>query len=291
MTRKLWLAALILLGWSPLLLSQGRLVGRVADEENNPVAAATVYVVSPNFTQATLTNASGYFTFLDIPLGNYLLKAYKRGFPSWQKDLNISSALTFRVDVKLVEKPVALAAAESKPAQREGQREAREARESKPTRPKMEREEKQPDIAQAPALAAPQAEPKPEPKPETVSDIEIEKEEGLRQSVQAAKEVLSSDAVKPDTKPEIVGGMEALNRKIIYPAIARERGLQGGVIAKVNVDKLGFVTKVTILRSTDPSFSEEVFRVLSDDVRFKPATLNGQPVAASAVIYVEFKLQ
>lgn len=273
------------------MLSQGRLVGRVADEENNPVAAATVYVVSPNFTQATLTNASGYFTFLDIPLGNYLLKAYKRGLPSWQKDLSISSASTFRVDVKLVEKPVTLAAAESKPTQREVQREAREAKESKLTRPKIEREEKQPDIAQAPAPAAPQAEPKPEPKPETISDTDIEKEEGLRQSVQAAKEVVASDAVKPDTKPEIVGGMEALNRKIIYPAIARERGLQGGVIAKVSVDKLGFVTKVTILRSTDPSFSEEVFRVLSDDVRFKPATLNGQPVAASAVIYVEFKLQ
>ncbi|MFN3386707.1 MAG: carboxypeptidase-like regulatory domain-containing protein, partial [Candidatus Thermochlorobacter sp.] len=47
--------------------SQGRLVGRVTDESNNPVAAATVYVISPSLTQATITNALGYFTFLDLP--------------------------------------------------------------------------------------------------------------------------------------------------------------------------------------------------------------------------------
>ncbi|MCS7210019.1 MAG: TonB family protein [Chloroherpetonaceae bacterium] len=290
---RLLLFAVFTLVFCSLSFSQGRLVGRVADESNNPVAAATVYVVSPNLTQATVTNASGYFTFLDLPFGSYVLKAYKRGFPSWQKELSISAASTFRVDVRLVEKPTVIASAETKPVQKE----AREAKETKPARPKEEREGKPPVLAQAPAPAAPApaapapAAAQPEPKPQTVSDDDIDKEEGLRQSVQAAKDVAASDAVKPDTKPEIIGGMEALNRKIIYPAIARERGLQGGVIAKVSVDKLGFVTKVTILRSTDPSFSEEVFRVLSDDIRFKPATLNGQPVAASAVIYVEFKLQ
>lgn len=275
--------------------SQGRLVGRVTDEDNNPLAAATVYVVSPSFTQATITNASGYFVFLDLPLGNYALKAYKRGFPSWQKDLNVASASTFRIDVKLAEKPVTLASAENRPAKKETHREEKDAKESKPVRQKAEREEKQPDIARAPAPptvpnATPAPSAQPESKPQAVSDDEIEKEEGLRQSVQAAKDVAVSDAAKPDTKPEIIGGMDALNKKIIYPTIARERGLQGGVIARVSVDKLGFVTKVTIVRSTDPSFSEEVFRVLSDDIRFKPATLNGQPVAASAVIYVEFKL-
>ncbi len=270
--------------------SQGRLVGRVTDESNNPVAAATVYVISPSLTQATITNASGYFTFLDLPLSNYLIKAYKRGFPIWQKDFNLSTASTFRMDVRLTEQTV-LAATETKSYKDKDKEIHREAKDIKRPRPKTEREEQEErTVAQAPAPAPAAAPTQNESKAQSVSDTEIEQEEGLRQSVQTAKEVAVSDAVKPDTKPEIIGGMEALTRKIVYPTIARERGLQGGVIAKVNVDKQGFVTKVTILRSTDPSFSEEVFRVLSDDIRFKPATLNNQPVAAPAVIYVEFKL-
>ncbi len=272
--------------------SQARLVGRVADEENQPVAATVVYVISSNFTQATLTNASGYFTFLDVPIGNYLLKAYKRGLPTWQKDINLSSPSTIRLDIKLAEKPVALAAADAKAAGKVTAKEPKERdlAEARPARPKPEQEPKPDQEKKEPERAATPAPPQPEPKAETISDTDIDKEEGLRQSVESAKLTLASDAIKPDTKPELIGGMEALNRKIIYPAIARERGLQGGVIAKVSVDPLGFVRKVTILRSTDPSFSEEVFRVLNEDVRFKPATLNGQPVAAAAVIYVEFKL-
>jgi protein TonB len=270
--------------------SQARLVGRVADEENQPLAAAIVYVISPNFTQATLTNASGYFTFLDLPIGNYLLKAYKRGLPTWQKDISLSSPSTIRLDVKLAEKPTTLAAADAKTPSKVTAKEPKERdlADARPTRPKPEQapkpeqEKKEPERTAAPLP--------PEPKAETLSDADIDKDEGLRQSVEEAKLTTASDAIKPDTKPELIGGMEALNQKIIYPAIARERGLQGGVIAKVSVDPLGFVRKVTILRSTDVSFSEEVFRVLSEDVRFKPAMLNGKPVAAAAVIYVEFKL-
>jgi len=275
--------------------SQARLVGRVTDEENQPLAAAIVYVISSNFTQATLTNASGYFTFLDLPIGNYLLKAYKRGLPTWQKDISLSSPSTIRLDVKLAEKPTTLAAADAKTPSKVTAKEPKERdlAEARPTRPKPEQapkpeqekpeqEKKEPERTAAPTP--------PEPKAETLSDADIDKDEGLRQSVEEAKLTTASDAIKPDTKPELIGGMEALNQKIIYPAIARERGLQGGVIAKVSVDPLGFVRKVTILRSTDASFSEEVFRVLSEDVRFKPAMLNGKPVAAAAVIYVEFKL-
>ncbi len=275
--------------------SQARLVGRVTDEENQPLAATIVYVISSNFTQATLTNAAGYFTFLDLPIGNYLLKAYKRGLPTWQKDISLSSPSTIRLDVKLAEKPATLAAADAKTPSKVTAKEPKERdlAETRPTRPKPEQapkpeqekpeqEKKEPERTAAPTP--------PEPKAETLSDADIDKDEGLRQSVEEAKLTTASDAIKPDTKPELIGGMEALNQKIIYPAIARERGLQGGVIAKVNVDPLGFVRKVTILRSTDASFSEEVFRVLSEDVRFKPAMLNGKPVAAAAVIYVEFKL-
>lgn len=277
----------ILLAWfvqSVPSFSQGRLVGRVTDENANPVPAATVYVISTNFTQATITNASGYFTLLEIPLSTYEIKAYKRGYPIWQKNFSIASSSTFRIDIKLVES--SLANIETR-ATKDVQSEAKKIK--RPS-PKTVDKVKEVPLETATVPASTSSQNESGVNPQTVSETDIEQEEGLRQSVQTAKDVVVSDAVKPDTKPEIIGGIEALNRKIIYPTIAREQGLQGGVIAKVNVDKFGDVTKVTILRSTNPSFSEEVFRVLSDDIRFKPATLNNQPVAASAVIYVEFKL-
>lgn len=277
----------ILLAWfvqSVPSFSQGRLVGRVTDENANPVPAATVYLISTNFTQATITNASGYFTLLDIPLSTYEIKAYKRGYPIWQKNFSIASSSTFRIDIKLVES--SLANIETR-ATKDVQSEAKKIK--RPS-PKTVDKVKEVPLETATVPASTSSQNESGVNPQTVSETDIEQEEGLRQSVQTAKDVVVSDAVKPDTKPEIIGGIEALNRKIIYPTIAREQGLQGGVIAKVNVDKFGDVTKVTILRSTNPSFSEEVFRVLSDDIRFKPATLNNQPVAASAVIYVEFKL-
>ncbi len=187
----------------------------MTDEENQPLAAAIVYVISSNFTQATLTNASG-FTFLDLPVGNYLLKAYKRGLPTWQKDISLSSPSTIRLDVKLVEKPATLAAADAKAFSKATTKESKErdlaeARltRSKPEqalKPEQEKKEQERTTAPAPTQS--------EPKAETISDGDIDKEEGLRQSVEAAKLISASDAIKPDTKPELIGGMQALNQKL-----------------------------------------------------------------------------
>lgn len=280
------LIALLGLSWlayANVFAQSGRMLGRVLDESGNPVPAVTIYVVNESHAQATITNAMGYFTFLTVPSGKYTVKAFRRGAPLWENRVEIAAS-TLRLDVKLKETAPAPALA-SKQVKAE------------PKKPKAEPAAKPPKAEPSkPAVkeAAPVAE-EPEDEKEnadaqTVSDDDIAKDEGLAQSIETAKAVEASDVAKVDAKPEIVGGMETINRKIIYPEAARAKGLQGGVIAKVSVDKNGNPTKVVVLKATDPMFSEEVFRVLSEDVKFKPATLNGQPVASSAVIYVEFKL-
>ncbi len=258
----------------------GRLLGRVLDQDGKPIPAVTIYVVNDNHAQATLSNAAGYFTFLTVPTGKYKLKAFKRGQPIWERSFNVSDAM-LRVDVKLNETPELVSKTSdktlTKPIQKPKPKptvaETKEEKVAQQTEPPKEAEE----VEEAEAKA--------------ISDDDVAKEEGLSEAVQSAKTTEASDAAKVDTKPEIIGGMEAINRKIIYPEVARTKELQGGVIAKVSVDKFGNPTKVVILKATDKMFSEEVFRVFSEDIKFKPATAGGQAVASSAVIYVEFKLK
>ncbi len=258
----------------------GRLLGRVLDQEGKPMPGVTIYVINDNYAQATISNMSGYFTFLTVPAGRYKIKAYKRGQPMWEKSFSISDAM-LRLDVKLSESPELVAKTSDKTLTRPIQK----------PKPKPAVAETNEETVAQPTEPAKEAREAEEAEAKTISDDDVAKEEGLSEAVQSAKATEANDVAKVDTKPEIIGGMEAINRKIIYPEAARAKELQGGVIAKVSVDKFGNPTKVVILKATDKMFSEEVFRVFSEDIKFKPATAGGQAVASSAVIYVEFKLK
>ena len=259
----------------------GRLLGRVLDQDGKPIPAVTIYVVNDNHAQATISNATGYFTFLTVPAGKYKLKVFKRGQSMWERSFNISDAM-LRVDVKLSETSELVAKTSDKTLTRPIQ---------KPKPKPTVAETKEEKVAQPTEPTKEAQEPEEEAEAKAISDDDVSKEEGLSEAVQSAKTAEANDVAKVDTKPEIIGGMDAINRKIIYPEAARTKELQGGVIAKVSVDKFGNPTKVVILKATDKMFSEEVFRVFSEDIKFKPATANGQAVASSAVIYVEFKLK
>ncbi|MCS6988559.1 MAG: TonB family protein [Chloroherpetonaceae bacterium] len=275
------LIGLFLLACSSVSAQTGRMLGRVLDADNNPIPAVTIYVVNGSHAQASISNSMGYFTFLSVPTGKYTVKAFRRGLPLWERHVDIASA-TLRLDIKLKESEPALAAKQAKAETRATPKPKPATAAKKPEQTKSAESQTQTQTAEE--------EETEEAQTQTVSDEDIAKDEGLSKSVEAAKAVEASDAAKVDTKPEVLGGMETINRKIIYPEAARAKGLQGGVIAKVSVDQNGNPTKVLILKATDSMFSEEVFRVLSEDVKFKPATLNGKPVASAAVIYVEFKL-
>jgi TonB family protein len=289
-------AVFLIVFWADayVVFAQGRLVGRVLGNDKKPVIAATVYVVGEKFTQATITNAYGYFTFFEVPIGPYQLKAYKRGLPLLEKIVQVNNGLS-RIDITTTDQIAALGSPEKSVKRPK----------PKPPAPKRttEKAEENSDGDEATKTsstnypskesdaAEQETEPPQENTPEVITEQDLAKEEGLKESFESAKAVLETEKIKVDKRPEIVGGMPALNSKIMYPSIAREKGVQGAVIARVNVDKDGRIAKVTIVKSSDPSFSEEVFRVLSDDVKFQPALLNNQPVASAATILVEFKLQ
>ena len=95
--------------------------------------------------------------------------------------------------------------------------------------------------------------------------------------------------------PEFPGGDEALKiflaRKINYPEIAQENGIQGKVITRFVITKTGRVENPEILRSLDPACDKEAIRVIKSFPRWKPGIQNGKKVNVYFVLPVLFRLK
>lgn len=92
------------------------------------------------------------------------------------------------------------------------------------------------------------------------------------------------------TMPEIEGGMQELAKKIKYPSIAKQSGLEGKVYAMAFVDEQGKVDQVKIIKGLGGGCDEEVVRVLSV-TKFKPGKHEGKLVKVKTTISVVFKLK
>ncbi len=71
-----------------------------------------------------------------------------------------------------------------------------------------------------------------------------------------------------------------------YPMIARQRRLSGVVVVQADVGKDGKVSNLQLI-SGPPVFREAAFEALRQ-WRFKPATLNGQPIEQATQIRMDF---
>ncbi len=94
--------------------------------------------------------------------------------------------------------------------------------------------------------------------------------------------------------PEFPGGVIALKRYIathvVYPAIARENGIEGTVFLRFEVTKTGKVGKVELQKGVDPLLDNEAIKVIKSLPRFKPGEQNGKKVSVWYSIPVTFKL-
>jgi protein TonB len=92
------------------------------------------------------------------------------------------------------------------------------------------------------------------------------------------------------TMPELQGGMAEVSKKIKYPNIAKQTGLEGKVYAMAFVDEKGNVDKVKIIKGIGGGCDEEVIRVLGDS-KFKPGQHEGKPVKVKTTVSIVFKLK
>ncbi len=88
---------------------------------------------------------------------------------------------------------------------------------------------------------------------------------------------------------EPLGGMEEIQKKIVYPQYAKLYGLEGIVILVVKVDVLGNVVSTTVIKSLGLG-CDEAAQESVEQTRFIPGQDESGVVVSSVTIQVEFKL-
>ncbi len=264
---------------------QSKLIGRVTDDEGNPLPAVLVAVSGASATEAAFSNAQGYYVFLNIPPGEYSIKASKKGLPNWKGQVSVSAGTTNRLDIRIGADEKLMAAAQPK-------KEAPKPTEAKPTEPKLADAK---PAEQRRTETRTTTEKPSEPKPaQPTAPAKTEDEKAAEQAIESASQLLSDAdvaAMESMSPAEVVGGIAAVYKNLKYPDFARKQKLQGQVVAKVYIDKDGHVAKIQLLKTANEVFNEEVFRTLTEEVSYKPATMNGKPVPSSLIIPVRFELK
>jgi TonB family protein len=90
--------------------------------------------------------------------------------------------------------------------------------------------------------------------------------------------------------PEIIGGLESIQRNLVYPETAIRAGVQGTVLVMAFVDENGNVERAEVVRGIGAGCDEAAVSAVMK-VKFKPGKLNGKPVKARVLIPINFKLQ
>ena len=90
--------------------------------------------------------------------------------------------------------------------------------------------------------------------------------------------------------PIIKGGFAAVGKKIKYPNIAKQMGMQGVVYIGFIVISEGKVEDPKILKSVAKLLDEEAIRVVEKELEFEPGYQEGKAVPVRFVLPIKFKL-
>ncbi len=150
--------------------------------------------------------------------------------------------------------------------------------------------------------------PPPPPKPpipiespsdNVLEDIEIGSTEiDLTQQIEAPpppreeKKIVEEDIQYfevVEEMPEPIGGIEAIQKKIVYPEIAKRAGVEGKVYILAFVDENGNVTKTEVLKGIGAGCDEAAEKAVRE-TKFKPGKQRGKPVRVKVAVPIIFKL-
>lgn len=95
--------------------------------------------------------------------------------------------------------------------------------------------------------------------------------------------------VAVEDMPEPIGGIAAIQSKIVYPEIAKRAGVEGRVYVLAFVNKEGTVTKAKIIKGIGAGCDEAALKAV-EETKFKPGKQRGKPVNVQVSIPVVFRL-
>lgn len=89
--------------------------------------------------------------------------------------------------------------------------------------------------------------------------------------------------------PEPVGGMVAIQEKIVYPEIAKRAGIEGKVYVQAFINEEGDVVSAKILKGVGAGCDEVALDAVKK-TKFNPGKQSGKPVKTQVTIPIMFKL-
>lgn len=96
--------------------------------------------------------------------------------------------------------------------------------------------------------------------------------------------------VAVEEMPEPIGGIQAIQSKIVYPEIAKRAGVEGKVYVLAFVDETGTVTNAKIIKGLGAGCDEAALKAV-EETKFKPGKQRGKAVKVQVSIPIVFKLQ
>ena len=112
----------------------------------------------------------------------------------------------------------------------------------------------------------------------------------IEQIVEEPKEEAPKYFVAVEEMPEPIGGIQAIQSKIVYPEIARRAGVEGKVYVLAFVDENGTVTNAQIIKGIGAGCDEAALNAVKQ-TKFKPGKQRGVPVKVQVSIPIVFKLR
>ncbi|RKY82621.1 energy transducer TonB [candidate division KSB1 bacterium] len=94
-----------------------------------------------------------------------------------------------------------------------------------------------------------------------------------------------------DEPPSPIGGYAAIQRKLVYPEIAKKAGIEGRVVIQALVDENGVVKRTKVAQSLGPNGCDEAAINAIMAVKWKPAMQRDMPVKVWVSVPVIFKLK
>jgi len=159
------------------------------------------------------------------------------------------------------------------------------------------------DIQQTKQENRPPPPPKPPipieaPSDDVLEDIEIEDTEiDFEAEIEAPppppKEEIEEEPtyfVAVEEMPAPIGGIKAIQEKIVYPEIAKRAGVEGKVYVLAFVNEQGEVTKAQIIKGIGAGCDEAALNAVLK-TRFTPGKQRGKPVKVQVSIPIIFKLK
>jgi len=93
-----------------------------------------------------------------------------------------------------------------------------------------------------------------------------------------------------DICPEPIGGLRAIQEKLVYPVHAKLYGLEGDVLIAATIDSHGNVLKVKVAKGIGLGCDEAAIEAVRS-TRFIPGQVNGKTVKSNVSFKVKFRLK